>query len=72
MFVCLHSLILGPMYNYTIVLLYYLKLVPFCVEYVNGQRMLYQSSDGYLLGQAKNGSWLMEEPSPYCQPAKVT
>ncbi|CAI8030232.1 hypothetical protein GBAR_LOCUS17149, partial [Geodia barretti] len=38
-------------------------------EYVNGQRLLYQSAEGYLLAQ-KNGSWVMEEPSPFCQPAK--
>ena len=43
----------------------------FTVEYVNGQRMLYQSADGYLLAQ-NNGSWIVEEPSPFCQPAKVS
>ena len=37
-------------------------------EYVNGQRMVYQSMDGYLLAQ-KDGSWVLEEPSPFCQPA---
>ena len=40
------------------------------LEYVNGQRMLYQSTDGYLMAQ-KNGAWVMEEPTPFCQPAKV-
>ena len=40
-------------------------------EFMNGQRLLYQSSEGYLLGH-KNGAWMVEEPSHFCQPSKVT